>query len=117
MLRPGGRIGFTTIELAADLPPRERRRAVDAAPTDVTTRRPYEHLLHSARFVEVSVADVTADFLRTMLAWSHETEARYDRLVATSGREVVDDRLASWSRMIDAVERGWLLRRRYVASR
>ena len=69
LLRPGGRLAFTTIHVAADLDAARHRRAVRAGPWQVATRRPYPELVVQAGFGDVVDIDVTEDYARTQRAW------------------------------------------------
>ena len=86
LLRPGGRLAFTTIHVAEDLDGPRHRRAVRAGPWQVATRRPYPELVAQAGFREVVVLDVTPDYARTQRAWLEANEAR-----AAEVRRIVSD--------------------------
>lgn len=117
MLRKGGRIAFSTIELAPALTGAARRRARDAGPRAAATRRPYADLLASAGFVDVRSGDLTAPYRATTAAWLRETEARRDELVAVDGEDVVAERLAKWRDALEALDAGLLRRSLYRAQR
>jgi len=76
LLRPGGRLAFTTIYVADGLDGPRHRRAVRAGPFQVATRRPYPELVAQAGFRDVVVIDVTPDYARTQRAWLEATESR-----------------------------------------
>jgi cyclopropane fatty-acyl-phospholipid synthase-like methyltransferase len=76
LLRPGGRLAFTTIHVAPDLDARRHRRAVRAGPWQVATRRPYPELVAQAGFRDVAVIDVTPEYARTQRVWLDAHEAR-----------------------------------------
>jgi cyclopropane fatty-acyl-phospholipid synthase-like methyltransferase len=76
LLRPGGRMAFTTIHVADDLDPARHRRAVRAGPWQVASRRPYPELVAQAGFREIVVIDVTPDYTRTQRAWLEANESR-----------------------------------------
>jgi cyclopropane fatty-acyl-phospholipid synthase-like methyltransferase len=76
LLRPGGRLAFTTIHVASDLDARRHRRAVRAGPWQVATRRPYPELVAQAGFRDVLVMDVTPDYARTQRVWLEANESR-----------------------------------------
>lgn len=80
VLRPGGRLAFTTIHLADGLNADAHRRAVRAGPWQVDTRRPYPEMVERARFVDIGVHDVTAEYERTQKTWLEATEAHADDL-------------------------------------
>jgi cyclopropane fatty-acyl-phospholipid synthase-like methyltransferase len=87
LLRPGGRLAFTTIHVAPHLDARGHRRAVRAGPSQVATRRPYPELVAQADFHHVAVIDVTPDYARTQRAWLAATESR-----AAEVRRITSDR-------------------------
>jgi cyclopropane fatty-acyl-phospholipid synthase-like methyltransferase len=87
LLRPGGRMAFTTIHVADDLEAGRHRRAVRAGPWQVATRRPYPELVAQAGFHDVAVIDVTEDYVRTQRAWFEANESR-----AAEVRRITSDR-------------------------
>ena len=87
LLRPGGRLAFTTIHVAPDLDARRHRRAVRAGPWHVATRRPYPELVAQAGFHDIAVIDVTEDYARTQRAWLAANESR-----AADVRRLISDR-------------------------
>lgn len=117
MLRPGGKLALTTIELSPDVPGAERRRAIGAGPRAVTSRRPYPALLESAGFAHVGQRDLTDEYLESMTAWKGGYLARRVELEAVEGPEVVAERLDVWTQALAAAERGWLRRTMYWAQR
>jgi cyclopropane fatty-acyl-phospholipid synthase-like methyltransferase len=80
LLRPGGRMAFTTIYVPDDLDPRQHRRGVRAGPWQVATRRPYRELVAQAGFTDITEIDVTDDYARTQKAWFDASEAHADVL-------------------------------------
>jgi 2-polyprenyl-3-methyl-5-hydroxy-6-metoxy-1,4-benzoquinol methylase len=86
LLRPEGRLAFTTIHVAPDLDARRHRRAVRAGPWQVATRRPYPELVSQAGFDDVVVIDVTEDYARTQRAWLTANQSR-----SADVRRVVSD--------------------------
>jgi cyclopropane fatty-acyl-phospholipid synthase-like methyltransferase len=80
LLRAGGRLAFTTIHVAPDLDVARHRRAVQAGPWQVGTRRPYPELVVLAGFTDVDDIDVTEDYARTQRAWFEANESRADEV-------------------------------------
>jgi cyclopropane fatty-acyl-phospholipid synthase-like methyltransferase len=116
LLRPGGRLAFTTIHISEGLAPRQHRRAVRAGPPHVVTRRPYPELVAQAGFIDVVDIDVTADYARTQQAWYDAIERRGDEL-----RQVLSDEqfeLAQADRRLTTTTaiRDGLLRRRMITA-
>jgi cyclopropane fatty-acyl-phospholipid synthase-like methyltransferase len=87
LLRPGGRLAFTTIHVAPDLDAPRHRRAVRAGPPQVATRRPYPELVAQAGFRDIDAIDVTQDYARTQRAWLEANELR-----AAEVRRITSDR-------------------------
>jgi cyclopropane fatty-acyl-phospholipid synthase-like methyltransferase len=117
LLRAGGRLAFTTIHVAPDLDAARHRRAVQAGPWQVGTRRPYPELVVQAGFTDVVDIDVTEDYARTQRAWFEANESRADevrRLTTESefATEQADRRFAQ-----AAIEDGLLRRSLITATR
>jgi cyclopropane fatty-acyl-phospholipid synthase-like methyltransferase len=110
LLRPGGRLAFTTIHISDGLEPLQHRNAVRAGPPHVAARRPHPEIVAQAGFVDIVDMDVTADYARTQQAWRDAIEARGDHI-----RRVVSDKefeLAQAERRItSSAIRDGLLRR------
>src|SRR3954469_6473009 len=115
LLRPGGRLAFTTIHLAPGLTPAQRRRGSVSGPPAVVGRDGRD-LLDRSGFDVVHAEDVTTEFLATVTAWRATRIRHRDRLRALDP-QAYDDRIATNSTEIDAVEAGLLRRSLYVASR
>jgi cyclopropane fatty-acyl-phospholipid synthase-like methyltransferase len=80
LLRPGGRLVFTTIHVAAGLDAARHRRAVRAGPPHVAARRAYPDLVVQAGFTDVVDIDVTEEYARTQQLWSEAVESRADEV-------------------------------------
>jgi cyclopropane fatty-acyl-phospholipid synthase-like methyltransferase len=110
LLRPGGRLAFTTIHVAPGLDDRQRRRARRAGPVGVATRAEYPTLIARAGFADIVQVDLTSDYATTERVWSKVAEQRAEAMRRlTSDAEFAESqanrRLAS-----DAITAG--LRRR-----
>ena len=115
LLRPGGRLAFTTIYVSPDLDPTHRRRAHKAGPPHVATRRPYPELIAQAGFGDVVELDVTAAYAHTQRAWYEATESRADELrLLTSDTEFEANR-ADRLLTLDAIAEGLLHRSLFTA--
>jgi hypothetical protein len=115
LLRPGGRLAFTTIHLAPGLTRVQRRRASVSGPPAVIGPDGRE-LLHRAGFDVVQAEDVTADFLATATAW-RATRIRHRDRLRPLDPEAYEDRIATNTAEIRAVGAGLLRRSLYVATR
>jgi cyclopropane fatty-acyl-phospholipid synthase-like methyltransferase len=76
LLRPGGRLAFTTIYVTPGLDAARHRRAVRAGPFHVAARRPYPELVAQAGFVDITDIDVTDEYAVTQQAWCDATASR-----------------------------------------
>lgn len=76
LLRPGGRLAFTTIYVPSELDSAQRRQGHRAGPMHVATRRPYPELVLQAGFADVIEIDVTAAYARTKRAWNEAIDFR-----------------------------------------
>jgi hypothetical protein len=76
LLRPGGRIAFTTIYIAPGVSARDYRRASRARGPGAAEKRAMMELFEAAGFSDVRERDVTAAFARTTRAYV-ETSERY----------------------------------------
>jgi len=75
----------------------------------VTATRPIATLMRAARFEEIEVADVTADFIATAQAWFEEFAAHEEELRPLLGA-AYDDRQKGRQEMIAGAEEGLLKR-------
>lgn len=117
VLRPGGVLALTTIELGLDLTRAQRRRVAPSAPRAVGSRRPYADLMATAGFADVGQRDVTEEYLATTRSWLEHSQPNRERLYEVDGREAVDERLQGWRDAAAAVERGYLRRTIYWGQR
>ena len=108
LLRPGGRVAFSTIWVAPHLGPTEHRRAVRAGPWHVATRRPYPELLAQAGFVDVVDHDVTDVYAATQRAWCEAEQAHADELRTLLGVEGFEAAQAERRRTRAAIAEGLL---------
>ena len=117
VLRPGGRLGFTTIHIPPGLPPRSRRRAAQAGPPAVAATRDYPALLCAAGFHDIVEVDLTADYLTTARAWHRHTLSYQTELAALHPPGEIAERLARRRTAIAAIEAGLLRRSLFLAHR
>ena len=69
LLRPGGRVAYTTIFVASGLDPARRRRAIRSGPRAVSSRADQRQLLVSAGFVDIDAVDLTSEWAHTARGW------------------------------------------------
>ena len=115
LLRPGGRMAFTTILVAPGLDATQHRRAVSAGPWQVLARRPYPELVEQAGFTDVVDVDVTEDYGRIQAAWLDATEAPADEVRQLTSDVEFRDAQADRRRARAAIEEG-LLRRSLITA-
>ena len=115
LLRPEGRIGFSTIVVPDGLSKKAHRRAVRLGPRAVASTRPLIELVDAAGFVDVEMIDVTDDFSTTARGWVREWSEHEAEVRAVLGDEL-DDRRSHHEEMISGIEQGLLSRWLVIAS-
>jgi hypothetical protein len=68
LLKPGGRLAFTTIYVAPGVSERDYRRASRVRGPGIAERRAMTDLLEAAGFVDIRERDATASFARSTAA-------------------------------------------------
>ncbi len=117
VLRPGGRLAFTTIHIPPGLTPQDHRRAVRVGPPAVAATRAYPALLRAAGFAELGEVDLTAAYLATARAWYRHGLEFQTELAALHPPGEFADRLARRRAAIAAIEAGLLRRSLFLARR
>ena len=117
LLRPGGRLAFTTIFVTPGLDPQQQRDAQRAGPSHVAARRPYPELVAQAGFGDVAEVDLTAEYQRTQRDWYEAAEQRADELCALMSNGQFADAQADRRLTLDAIAAGLLRRSLFVATR
>jgi len=117
LLRPGGRIAYTTIFVAPGLSAARRRRAQRSGPRAVAARSDQLKLLASAGFIDREMLDLTAEFAVTARAWLGQWEANADELSALESPAVFDERQRERTGQLRAIEDGLLCRGLFSATR
>lgn len=117
LLRPGGRLAFTTIFVAPGLDPQRQRDAQRAGPVHVTARRPYPELVGQAGFVDVIEVDVTTEYERTQRDWYEAAEQRAAELRTVISDTQLAEAQADRRLTLDAIGAGLLRRSLFIATR
>lgn len=117
LLRRGGRIAFTTIDVRPGLDEATRRRAHRAGPRAVASRASQGRLLASAGFVDLHQRDVTAAFTATTRAWIEERERHAGELAGAGPPGSFEQRQQEYRAQLAALEEGLLRRWMLAASR
>jgi hypothetical protein len=115
VLRPGGRLAFTTIFIPSGLSPQDHRRAARAGPPAVAATRDYPAQLRSAGFTEIEEVDLTDAFLATARAWLRYSLELQAELAALHPPGEFADRLVRRRRAITAPQAGLLRRSLFLA--
>jgi hypothetical protein len=115
LLRPAGRIAFTTIHVSAGLSPAARRRAHRAGPRAVASRAAQAQLLEAAGFVDIDELDVTDAFVETQRAWLEARARHRDELAPLEPPGAFEQRAADLRAQLAATEAG-LLRRSLLSA-
>ena len=116
LLKPGGRMAFTTIYVPDDLDVRQHRLGIRAGPWQVSTRRPYPELVAKAGFEDVVEVDVSNDYATTQRAWLEQNEAHADAMRELMSHD--DFKLAQQDRRraLDAITAGLVKRSLFSAT-
>ena len=117
LLRPGGRLAFTTIHMAPGLDDRQRRRARRAGPVGVATRAEYPTLITQAGFADIVHVDVTSDYATTQRAWYKAAEQRAEAIRRLTSDAEFADAQADRRLTADAIAAGLLRRSLFTARR
>jgi hypothetical protein len=117
VLRPGGRLAFTTIHIPRELTASDHRRAARAGPPDVVARHDYPTLLRAAGFHDITELDLTPAYLTTARAWLRHILKLQTELAALRPPGELADQLARRRTAITAIEAGLLRRSMFLAHR
>jgi cyclopropane fatty-acyl-phospholipid synthase-like methyltransferase len=117
LLRPGGRLAFTTIHVAPELDDRQRRRAHRAGPVGVATRAEYPTLIARAGFADIVQVDVTGDYAITQRAWYKAAEQRAEAIRRLTSDAEFAEAQADRRLTADAIAAGILCRSLFTAIR
>ena len=117
LVRPGGRLAFTTIYVRPGLDASEWRLALRAGPPYVASRRPYPELIAQAGFSDVVESDVTAEYERTQRAWYEAVGQHADELRRVTSDTEFAAAQADRRLTLDAIAAGLLRRGLFTATR
>ena len=117
LLRPGGRIAFTTIFVTPGLAPAAHRRARRSGPRAVASRSRQTQLLASAGFVDIDELNITAEFAAIARAWLTEWEDDADQLASLEPPGAFAERQRERRRQLAAIDDGLLRRGLFSATR
>ncbi|WP_193367374.1 SAM-dependent methyltransferase [Pelagibius marinus] len=115
-VRDGGRMVFTVISVAPDLPPARYRLAVARGPEFLETDSDYPALLAEAGWAVVESDDITSDYVGSCRRQLDADMTQKEPLTALIGAEEFDQRLTDWQGKLAALDDGLLRRRFFVAA-
>ena len=115
VVRPGGRMAFTVIEVMPGLSPLRHQQGVEAGPEYVESGNPYVDLLAETRWTTIVDHDVTDEFREMGGRLLFAREARRDRLIELLGHDPVEEKIQRTRGTIAAIDRGSLRRCMYMA--
>ena len=114
VVRPGGRMAFTVIEVVPDLAPDAHTIAVESGPEFVDTESPYADVLAETGWTLSQVEDVTSEFQSMGRTLLQSRESRREALVALLGAENVEEMIDRNRGTVASTEEGRLCRRLYL---
>jgi hypothetical protein len=117
LIRPGGRIAYTTIFVTPGLEPKRRRRAQRSGPRAVASRSGQRRLLASAGFTEIDVVDLTTEWASTARGWLDGWSANEAELTALDSAATFAQRQRERRTQLHAIEDGLLRRGLFSATR
>lgn len=117
LLRPGGRIAYTTIFVTPGLDPANRRRARRSGPRAVGSRSDQLQLLVSAGFSDIDMVDLTPEWARTARGWLQGWSANEAELSALESPDAFAQRQRERQTQLRAIDDGLLRRGLFSATR
>ncbi len=117
VLRPGGRLSFLVIAVAAGLTSQESHRAHAAGPARVGAGDGYASLLDHAGYRDIVVRDVSAAYRSTAAAWIREWDSERAELERLLGVEAFAERQSSRRHALAVIDEGLLGRYLFTAAR
>ncbi len=115
VVRPGGRMAFTVIEVVPDLAPDAHTIAVESGPEFVDSESPYVNLLEESGWTLSKVEDVTSEFQSMARRLLQSRESRREALVALLGAEDVEEMIDRNRGTVASTKKRRLRRRIYLA--
>jgi hypothetical protein len=118
LLKPGGKIAFYTIFIAAGTSDADRRRILAIGdPPALASSATEAELLRSAGFVDIEEDDVTDEYLHISRGW-HEGRERYAaELRKLEGSQAFEEGQATRRKRIAFIQAGLQRRALFVARR
>lgn len=117
LLKPGGRLAFTTIYIVPSVSERDYRRAARARGPGAAERRSMTDLLESAGFVAVRERDATKPFARSTRAYLETSERHRRELAVEWGEKKFGESQRDRGATLALIEAGVLRRGLFTARR
>lgn len=117
LLRPGGRIAYTTIFVTPGLDPSRHRRARRSGPRAVGSRSDQRQLVASAGFTDIDFVDLTSEWAPTARGWLEGWTAHEAELTALESPGALAQRQRERRTQLRAIDDGLLQRGLFSASR
>ena len=117
LLRPGGRIAYTTIFVTPGLDPKRRRQAQRSGPRAAGSRSDQRQLLISAGFTDIDVVDLTIEWARAARGWIDGWAANEAELSARESPAAFAQRQRERRTQLRAIDDGLLRRALFSAAR
>jgi hypothetical protein len=117
LLRPGGRLAYTTIFVTPGLDPIRRRRARRSGPRAVGSRSDQRQLLVAAGFTDIEVVDLTPDWARTARGWLAGWTENEAELTSLESPAAFAQRQRERQTQLRAIDEGLLRRALFSAAR
>ena len=117
LLKPGGRLAFTTIYIVPGVSERDYRRTMRARGPGAAERRSMIDLLESAGFVSIRERDATKPFAKSTRAYIETTECHRRELALEWGAEKFRDSQRNRRATLAMIEAGVIRRGLFTARR
>jgi len=114
IIRPAGRMVFTVISIAPEVSETQHARVLGAAPQFADSDCAYETLLAETGWQVISRSDLTEDYRLSCMRQAEADKTHRGELIELIGPEAVEERQASWSGKLSAIEDRLLLREQYA---
>ncbi len=115
VIRHNGRMAFTVIFIAANLPTEDYTEALAAGPQFVEAETDYEDMLARSGWRLASRIDLTSTFVNSMQRMVEVREAHADQLTELMGAPEYKEMIARMREKLPATKRGLLERAMFVA--
>ncbi len=115
VLRSGGKLAFTVIQITPGIPAERHARARDASPGFPETSSPYSEMILDAGFHQVTERDVTTEYRHIATRWLEEAADLEAELRTALGDAVFEQKHADRVASFAAIDEGGLSRALYTA--